>query len=165
MYQVEHRIPYAAWIEDDIEFGEGFREYVAENALLTDSGSVSMFRMDKWGEGYITSLSSAIRTLDALRDIGIKKNVDNALRLDVGKDIGPLNNWGRKDSPLPPNPLFKGKPPWKRLLKHNTGDIRKTAWLFSVKDILRSRSLEANKRAFSEEEIRAVANEVSKRLA
>merc|ERR1712072_231293 len=149
---------------DDIEFNVGFRKYVEENALLTDDPSVSMFRMDKWGEGYITSLGSARRTLKALHDIGIRKNVDNALRLDVGNDIGPLNNWGRKEKPLPPNPLFKGKPPWKRLLKHNTGDIRKTDWLFSVKDILRSRSLEANKRAFSEEEIRAVANEVSKRL-
>merc|ERR1711862_173626 len=99
-YQVKERIPYAAFNEDDIEFHDVFREYVEQNALLTDSPTVSMFRMDKWGEGYITSLSSAIRTLKALGEVGIKRNVDNALRLDVdgeaGNDIGPLNNWGRK---------------------------------------------------------------------
>merc|ERR1711953_1514340 len=121
--------------------------------------------MDKWGEGYITSLSSAKRTLKALDKAGIKKNVDNALRLDVGNDIGPLNNWGRKEKPLPPNPLYKGKPPWKRLLRHNTGDIRKTDWLFSVKEFLRATSLEANKRVLNEQEIRTAAEELSRRLA
>ncbi len=70
---------------------------------------VNVIRLFQWGEGYITSLPSARRLLDVIKQTGVVDNIDNQLRERSGSELKlNFNNFYRK---------------W---AKTNEGDILKT---------------------------------------
>ena len=70
---------------------------------------INVIRLFQWGEGYITSFSSAKRLLSIIQDTGVVDNIDNQLRTRSGPELKlSFNDFYRK---------------W---VKTNDGDILKT---------------------------------------
>lgn len=108
-FQVFHSIPYACWIEDDLEFEDTFAEFVTNvSAFLTPGSPFNMVRLDHWGEGYITTLEGAQRVLALIEEKGIIDNPDDQLREYCGPEIAVSGT------------------PWKLMQPTNTGDILQT---------------------------------------
>ena len=105
-YQIKNNIQYMCLIEDDLIIQKGFREFIESNLYLLKH--YNMLRLDKWGEGYVTSLNGAKNIVKHIYREGIINNIDNQLRLNCGKEIR-LNNT-----------------PWKLVVKSNHGDCLKT---------------------------------------
>lgn len=111
-FQVSNEIPYALFLEDDAKLLPGF--FDALDDQMKDKWKrldqeVNVIRLFQWGEGYITSLSSARRLLDAIKQTGVVDNIDNQLRERSGPELKlNFNNFYRK---------------WVRT---NEGDILKT---------------------------------------
>jgi hypothetical protein len=111
-FQVSNEIPYALFLEDDAKLLPGF--FDALDDQMKDKWKrldqeVNVIRLFQWGEGYITSLSSARRLLDAIKQTGVVDNIDNQLRERSGSELKlSFNNFYRK---------------W---VKTNEGDILKT---------------------------------------
>jgi hypothetical protein len=86
-YQVDNKIPYLCFLEDDILLENNFYDFINDLLVYFEDKNLNMLRLMKWGEGYITSYDSAIRILNHLKKDGIIKNIDNQLRCDCGKEI------------------------------------------------------------------------------
>ena len=56
-YQIENNIEHMCLIEDDLVLGNNFKNFVESNLYLLEG--YNMLRLDKWGEGYITSIKGA----------------------------------------------------------------------------------------------------------
>lgn len=111
-FQIENEIPYALFLEDDAKLLPGFFDALDEQMEskwgMLDK-EVNIIRLFQWGEGYITSLSSARRLLEIIRKTGVVDNIDNQLRERSGPELKlKFNNFYRK---------------W---VKTNEGDILKT---------------------------------------
>jgi hypothetical protein len=87
-YQVEHKIPFACFIEDDLVLKKDFVDKVYDKCLhlFTADKTLNIIRLGPWGEAYVTSLESAKRILDLIQRKGIIDNIDNQLRLHCGKE-------------------------------------------------------------------------------
>ena len=81
-----------------------------ENTEITNPDTdINIIRLFQWGEAYMTSISSAKRLLDALKNTGVIDNIDNQLRENSGPELKlNFNHFYRK---------------W---VKTNEGDILKT---------------------------------------
>jgi hypothetical protein len=111
-FQVSNEIPYALFLEDDAKLLPGFfdalDDQMKDKWKMLDQ-EVNVIRLFQWGEGYITSLSSASRLLDVIKQTGVVDNIDNQLRERSGPELKlNFNNFYRK---------------W---VKTNEGDILKT---------------------------------------
>jgi hypothetical protein len=111
-FQIENEIPYALFLEDDAKLLPGFFDALDEQMegkwCMLDK-EVNIIRLFQWGEGYITSLSSAHRLLDIIKKTGVIDNIDNQFRERSGPELKlKFNNFYRK---------------W---VKTNEGDILKT---------------------------------------
>ena len=71
--------------------------------------AVNVIRLFQWGEGYITSLSSALRLLNIIKQTGVIDNIDNQLRERSGPELKLNFN------------VF-----YRKWVKTNEGDILKT---------------------------------------
>jgi len=111
-YQVDNEIPYLCFLEDDVLLEPGFYEYIYDSLHYVNA-DYNILRLMHWGEGYITSLESAKRTLYFLQRDGVIENIDNQLKDSCGKEIG-LNNV-----------------PARLMIETNKGDCCKTADLES----------------------------------
>jgi len=111
-FQVDKSIPYALFLEDDAKLLPGFfdaLESIMEQKWRLLDKEFNIIRLFQWGEGYITSLDSAKRTLHLIGQIGVIDNIDNQLRENSGPEIKlNFNDFYRK---------------W---VKTNEGDILKT---------------------------------------
>ena len=105
-YQIKNNIQYMCLIEDDLIIKKGFREFIESNLHLLRK--CNMLRLDKWGEGYVTSLNGAKHIVKNIYKTGIIRNIDNQLRLHCGKEIR-LN-----------------RTPWKLVVRTNHGDCLKS---------------------------------------
>jgi hypothetical protein len=111
-FQIENEIPYSLFLEDDAKLLPGFFDALDEQMKgkwgMLDK-EVNIIRLFQWGEGYITSLSSAHRLLDIIKKTGVVDNIDNQFRERSGPELKlKFNNFYRK---------------W---VKTNEGDILKT---------------------------------------
>jgi GR25 family glycosyltransferase involved in LPS biosynthesis len=111
-FQIDNKIPYALFIEDDVKLLPGFFDSLSD--IMLDKWNVldydiNIIRLFQWGEGYITSLSSAKRLFSIIKDTGVVDNIDNQLREKSGPELKlDFNDFYRK---------------WVRT---NEGDILKT---------------------------------------
>jgi hypothetical protein len=89
-FQIENNIPYALFLEDDAKLLPGFFDSL--NDIMRDKWGlldhdINIVRLFQWGEGYITSLSSAKRLLSIIKDTGVVDNIDNQLRERSGPEL------------------------------------------------------------------------------
>ena len=105
-YQVENKLPYICFIEDDLLLKKNFIKFIHKKKKLLKR-NINMIRLDTWGEGYITSLESSKRILEHINNKGIIQNIDNQLRINCGREIKVLNT------------------PWKLMIESNKGDCLK----------------------------------------
>ena len=114
-FQIDNKIPYALFLEDDAKLLPGFfnrlNDIMSNKWDLLDN-DVNVIRLFQWGEGYITSLSSAKRLLSIIQRTGVIDNIDNQLRERSGPELK-LN--------------FKDF--YRKWVKTNEGDILKTSLL------------------------------------
>jgi GR25 family glycosyltransferase involved in LPS biosynthesis len=110
-YQVDNKIPYICFIEDDLLLKPNFVSFIQEKKDKYLKDNINMLRLDKWGEGYITSLESSKRILEHIKRTGIIQNIDNQLRENCGKELRIL------------------KTPWELVVNTNKGDCLKTEML------------------------------------
>lgn len=106
-YQIEHNIQYMCLIEDDLIIQKNFKEFIESKLHLLED--CNMLRLDKWGEGYVTSLNGAKNIVKEIYSKGIICNPDIQLREHCGKEIR-INNT-----------------PWELAVPTNQGDCLKTA--------------------------------------
>ena len=111
-FQVSNKIPHALFLEDDAKLLPGFFDALNDqmkNKWDRLEKEINIIRLFQWGEGYITSLSSAHRLLDIIHKTGVVDNIDNQFRERSGPELKlNFNNFYRK---------------W---VKTNEGDILKT---------------------------------------
>ena len=111
-FQVENKIPYALFLEDDAKLLPGFFDALnneMKNKWRRLEKEINIIRLFQWGEGYVTSLLSARRLLEIIPKTGVVDNIDNQLRERSGPELKlQFNNFYRK---------------W---VKTNEGDILKT---------------------------------------
>lgn len=111
-FQVSNKIPHALFLEDDAKLLPGFFDALnnqMKNKWDRLEKEINIIRLFQWGEGYITSLSSAHRILDIIHKTGVVDNIDNQFRERSGPELKlNFNNFYRK---------------W---VKTNEGDILKT---------------------------------------
>ena len=111
-FQIDNKIPYALFLEDDAKLLPGFFDSL--NDVMSDKwdlldNDINVIRLFQWGEGYITSFSCAKRLLSIIQDTGVIDNIDNQLRERSGPELKlSFNDFYRK---------------W---VKTNEGDILKT---------------------------------------
>lgn len=111
-FQIDNKIPYTLFLEDDAKLLPGFFDSL--NDVMSDKwdlldNDINVIRLFQWGEGYITSFSSAKRLLSIIQDTGVVDNIDNQLRERSGPELKlSFNDFYRK---------------W---VKTNEGDILKT---------------------------------------
>ena len=81
-FQVANEIPYALFIEDDAKLLPGFFQELdkkmSDKWKMLDT-DINIIRLFQWGEAYITSISSAKRLLNILKNTGVIDNIDNQL--------------------------------------------------------------------------------------
>lgn len=111
-FQVANEIPYTLFIEDDTKLLPGFFQELdkkmSDKWKMLDT-DINIIRLFQWGEAYITSIASAKRLLNILKNTGVIDNIDNQLRQNSGPELKlDFNNFYRK---------------W---VKTNEGDILKT---------------------------------------
>lgn len=89
-FQVANQIPYALFIEDDArllpDFFKELDKKMSNKWKMLDT-DINIIRLFQWGEAYITSISSAKRLLDALKNTGVIDNIDNQLRENSGPEL------------------------------------------------------------------------------
>lgn len=89
-FQLLNEIPYALFLEDDCKLLPGFFDALDElmkNKWGMLDEELNLIRLFQWGEGYITSLSSARRLLDMIKETGVVDNIDNQLRERSGPEL------------------------------------------------------------------------------
>lgn len=110
-YQVENKIPYICFIEDDLLLKSNFVSFIESRKDKYLKDNVNILRLARWGEGYITSLEGSERILAHIKRTGIIQNIDNQLRENCGKELRLLNT------------------PWRLIIGTNKGDCLKTEML------------------------------------
>jgi hypothetical protein len=100
-YQIANKIDFMCFIEDDLELHDNFMVFIQDSLhLLKDDLQLNMLRLDTWGEGYVTSLEGARRIKYYIDNQGIRRNIDNQLRLLCGKEKHIKNTpWRLKHKP------------------------------------------------------------------
>lgn len=106
-HQIENKIPYICFIEDDLELLPGFTKFI-KNLVESYDPNINIYRLDNWGEGYITSLNGAKNIQELIKKHGIIQNVDDQLREYCGAERRIYNT------------------PWKLISPTNEGDCLKT---------------------------------------
>ncbi len=120
-YQIENKIPYLCFLEDDLKLKKNFKDYVFDlvnKIFILKKENINMIRLFRWGEGYITSLQGAMNIINLIKKEGIVSNIDDQLRLLCGPEYR-VPIWPRNNN----NP---DKPPAKLIHRANTGDCMKT---------------------------------------
>jgi GR25 family glycosyltransferase involved in LPS biosynthesis len=107
-YQIETKLPYLCFIEDDLLLSSSFITFIEEIIPIFDNYNINMIRLAKWGEGYVTSLDGAHKIIDLINTNGIIANIDNQLRKHCGPEYSMKNT------------------PWKLMIRTNGGDCLKT---------------------------------------
>ena len=112
LFQVFNKIPYICFIEDDLILHNEFNKFInnCKDHFIKDP-NLNMIRLDKWGEGYITSLDGAKRIIEIIKKTGIITQIDNQLRMHCGKELRIYNT------------------PWQLKIVGNKGDCLKTSLL------------------------------------
>ena len=113
-YQIDNNIKYMCLIEDDLLLKPNFQEFIVNNTKLLDNSNINMLRLDKWGEGYVTSIKGAINIINYIQKNGIIENIDNQLRLYCGNEKRLYNT------------------PWTLMVPSNKGDCLKTQKIPSI---------------------------------
>lgn len=139
-FQIENKIPYLCFLEDDLKLKKNFKQYVInlvnEKYIKNkNKNKINMIRLFRWGEGYITSLNGAKNIIDLINKEGIVSNIDDQLRLLCGPEYR-VPIWSRNNN----NP---SKPPAKLIHRENTGDCMKTK-NFKNKEICKSLNIDQN---------------------
>jgi len=81
-WQIQNKIPYMCWIEDDLLLKPGFEEYCYSKLDKLKPGVINIIRLGKWGEGYITSYETAKKVLYNLYKTGVNMPIDDQLRVN-----------------------------------------------------------------------------------
>jgi predicted O-methyltransferase YrrM len=92
-HQVQNKIDYVCFIEDDVLLTPEFEDFMNDSIEYFRDPAVNIIRLNNWGEGYITSYSSAQRLLKILSETGIVLNIDDQLREKSGKELYLRNNY------------------------------------------------------------------------
>lgn len=112
LFQVLNNIPYICFIEDDLILHNEFKKFINNCKVhFIKDPDLNMIRLEKWGEGYITSLDGAKRIIELIKKTGIITQIDNQLRLYCGKELRIYNT------------------PWHLKIASNQGDCLKTSLL------------------------------------
>lgn len=102
---------YFAILEDDLELSNIFYRFikVAKEAQLEKPIQDTWFiRLGEWGEGYVFSKDGAIKTIEKLKQVGFRTQIDFELKYNGYPHISCPNT------------------PWKLLVPTNQGDLLKT---------------------------------------
>ena len=86
-YQIEHKIPFICFIEDDIILKPTFKPFIQYAITNYLRNNINILRLGPWGEGYVTSLYSSRRILQYLHKKGIVDNIDNQLKYFCGPEF------------------------------------------------------------------------------
>lgn len=81
-WQVQHKIPYMCFIEDDLLINTAFEEFCYKKISKLEPGVTNIIRLGKWGEGYITSYETSQKVLYNLYKTGILMPIDDQLRIN-----------------------------------------------------------------------------------
>jgi hypothetical protein len=81
-WQVQHKIPYMCFIEDDLLLGPDFKEFCYKKIRKLEPDVTNIIRLGKWGEGYITSYETSQKVLYNLYKTGIMMPIDDQLRVN-----------------------------------------------------------------------------------
>jgi GR25 family glycosyltransferase involved in LPS biosynthesis len=102
---------YFAILEDDLQLSNIFYRFlkVAKEAQLEESREDTWFiRLGEWGEGYVFNKDGAIKTIEKLKQVGFRTQIDFELKYNGYPHISCPNT------------------PWKLLVPTNQGDLLKT---------------------------------------
>jgi GR25 family glycosyltransferase involved in LPS biosynthesis len=102
---------YFAILEDDLQLSNIFYRFlkVAKEAQLEESREDTWFiRLGEWGEGYVFNKDGAIKTIEKLKQVGFRTQIDFELK---------YNGYPHMSCP---------NTPWKLLVPTNQGDLLKT---------------------------------------
>lgn len=102
---------YFAILEDDLQLSNIFYRFlkVAKEAQLEESREDTWFiRLGEWGEGYVFNKDGAIKTIEKLKQVGFRTQIDYELKYNGYPHISCPNT------------------PWKLLIPTNQGDLLKT---------------------------------------
>ena len=91
-HQVENNIPFVCFLEDDVILQDNFDKFL-NNCVFEFKKDINIIRLNRFGEGYITSLESAKTLLKILNKEGICENIDNQLQFMCGKELYIPNNY------------------------------------------------------------------------
>lgn len=115
-YQIESKLEYLCFMEDDLVLSPTFVLFIENlTTLFLKNTDINMIRLDKWGEGYLTSLNGAHKIVDSISRSGIIENIDIQLRKYCG-----------------PEHVVKNTP-WRLAIKTNGGDCLKTQKIDLIK--------------------------------
>jgi len=111
-FQISNKIPYALLLEDDLKISDDFFlgfDNIMKNKWHRLDEKINIIRLFTWGEGYLTSLSSAKRTYQLIKKNGVIGNIDDQFRDNCGPELKlKFNNY------------------YNKLIETNLGDIGKT---------------------------------------
>jgi hypothetical protein len=102
---------YFAILEDDLKLNEIFYRFLilAKESQLEKPAIETWFvRLGEWGEGYLFSKEGAIKTLENLKTVGFRTQIDFELKYNGYPHIA------------------CGNTPWELLVPTNEGDLLKT---------------------------------------
>jgi GR25 family glycosyltransferase involved in LPS biosynthesis len=102
---------YFAILEDDLQLSNIFDRFlkVARDAQLKEPREDTWFiRLGEWGEGYVFNKDGAIKTIEKLKQVGFRTQIDYELKYNGYPHISCPNT------------------PWKLLVPTNQGDLLKT---------------------------------------
>jgi len=111
---LDNNYEYFAILEDDLEFSNIFYRFLklAKEAQLEQPVQETWFiRLGEWGEGYIFNKDGALKTIEKLKSVGFRTQIDFEFKYNGYPHISCANT------------------PWKLLVPTNEGDLLKSAMI------------------------------------
>lgn len=108
---IDKNYEYFAILEDDLELSNVFYRFLKlakESQLEKPTQETWFIRLGEWGEGYVFSKYGATKTIEKLKDVGFRTQIDFELKYNGYPHISCPNT------------------PWKLLVPTNQGDLLKT---------------------------------------
>jgi hypothetical protein len=108
---IEKNYEYFAILEDDLRLHDVFYRFVLlakESQLEKPAVETWFVRLGEWGEGYVFSKEGAIKTIENLKLVGFRTQIDFELKYNGYPHIA------------------CGNTPWELLVPTNEGDLLKT---------------------------------------
>lgn len=108
---INNNYEYFTILEDDLELSNVFYRFLklAKESQLEEPAQETWFvRLGEWGEGYIFSKEGAIKTIEKLKEVGFRTQIDFEFKYNGYPHISCPNT------------------PWKLLVPTNEGDLLKT---------------------------------------